>query len=518
MASIRTRVANRFAALLLAAIVVFAIVVLVARQTGSTSDLERLGRQRADIVLQVVRNAGSQNFAFGDRGPDDIGLSTQQRLEPVGVLKNILDAQPGYLMVWDQEERELYKSGSIRALEAFLQGDQVIELAHADYRAFMNLVNKVRVQLTAEPFALRNDAGVLVGVKDLRGFVSVVGVSREELPIAWREIIGSAVIVVPFVILLAFVGARVLAGNVLDPVDRIRREVEAISDGRSLHRRVAPATDFTAGDEMTMLTSTLNDMIGRLETSFSALRRFTADASHELKTPLTVLRADVERAMTAGTNSTEQAIALEEALQETARMASLVDGLLTLARADEGRFDLHREPVDLHEIAREVLETAIILGEANALDVTMPRADHVHVLGDRLRLRQLFLNLAENATKYTPKGGKVELNLVREGDTARFSVRDTGIGIAAADLPHIFERFWRADRVRSRLAERGGNGLGLAICQWIAQAHGGELTVQSRLHRGSTFTATLPVAPPPDAAAPEAVPAVGAASASHPES
>ena len=124
----------------------------------------------------------------------------------------------------------------------------------------------------------------------------------------------------------------------------------------------------------------------------------------------------------------------------------------------------------------------------------MPTVENAVVLGDRLRLRQLFLNLVTNAIKYTSRGGAVELTLKRRDGEVQFAVKDTGIGIAAADLPYVFERFWRADRARSRLSERGGFGLGLAISQWIAQAHGGTLTVQSRLHRGSTFTVSLPIA------------------------
>ena len=188
-------------------------------------------------------------------------------------------------------------------------------------------------------------------------------------------------------------------------------------------------------------------------------------------------------------------------------MADLVESLLTLARADEGRYDLHREPVRLEPIVRDVFETAAILGEEAGLTIELPVCEDATVLGDPDRLRQLLLNLATNAIKYTPRGGHVEISLThRPHDEVAVGVRDTGIGISASDLPHVFERFWRADRVRSRRIvsvdnpwslDRGGFGLGLSIAQWIVQAHGGTLTVQSRLGRGSMFSVVLPVVPGP---------------------
>jgi signal transduction histidine kinase len=198
-------------------------------------------------------------------------------------------------------------------------------------------------------------------------------------------------------------------------------------------------------------------------------------------------------------------VALEESLQETARMADLVESLLTLARADEGRYDLYRKPVRLEPLVRDVYETAAILGEESGITIDLPDCEDVTVLGDPNRLRHLLLNLVTNAIKYTPRGGHVEISLTRRPhDEVALGVRDTGIGISASDLPHVFERFWRADRVRSRRVvssdsawalDRGGFGLGLSIAQWIVQAHGGTLTVQSRLGRGSVFTVILPVAP-----------------------
>jgi signal transduction histidine kinase len=309
--------------------------------------------------------------------------------------------------------------------------------------------------------------------------------------------------VVPVLIGLASWGIWLLLGGTFRRLERVRREVADITDGRSLHRRLSPDD---ASPELTSLIETLNAMIARLETSFMALKRFTADASHELKTPLAVLRADVERAMSEKTRKDDRLVALEEALHETTRMADLVESLLTLARADEGRFDVHREPVDLRALTQEVYETAVILGEGAGVQVNLPFTADVEIQGDRTRLRQLFLNLVTNAIKYTPAGGRVDIGLGRHPDTVTFAVRDTGQGIAAADLPHVFERFWRADRVRSRTSERGGFGLGLAISQWIAHAHGGTLTVQSRLGKGSLFTVTLPLHLPAEAAAPQRLP------------
>jgi two-component system, OmpR family, sensor kinase len=323
----------------------------------------------------------------------------------------------------------------------------------------------------------------------------VAGVSTQPINAAGGQVLFLSIVVAPIILLISALTAWVLAGRQLEPIDEMVNDVSAISDGRSLHRRI-PVED--QGDEIGRLGLTLNAMIGRLEASFAALRRFTADASHELKTPLTVLRADIERAMTTPQGSTDQLVALEEALQEAARMADLVESLLTLARADEGRFDLHREPVQMEPLIREVAETAIILGEVAGLQVSMPVIQPVTVLGDRVRLRQLFLNLVTNAIKYTARGGSVELTLEELEGSAVVTVKDTGIGIAGADLPFIFDRFWRVDRVRARSAERGGVGLGLAISQWIAQAHGGSINVSSRLGRGSSFAVTIPALPSVD--------------------
>ncbi|HEY9227197.1 MAG TPA: HAMP domain-containing sensor histidine kinase, partial [Gemmatimonadaceae bacterium] len=359
---------------------------------------------------------------------------------------------------------------------------------------------------------VRGDSMVLLAVAKRNVAVGpnisrvVAAASSNLTDVPGQLLVGTMVVLAPIIFVVSLVVAYLVVGNAFRPIDQLINEVEAITDGRSLHRRLP--TDST-NDELARLGLTVNAMLTRLESSFSALRRFTADASHELKTPLTVLRADVERAMHPATHRAERMVALEEALQETARMSDLVDSLLTLARADEGRFDIYPVPIELEPLVREVYETAMILGEDAGLTIAMPALENAVVMGDRTRLRQLLLNLVTNAIKYTPRGGRVEVTVTRRvNDEISISVRDTGMGISAADLPHVFDRFWRADRARSRASERGGFGLGLSISQWIVQAHGGTLTVASRLGRGSIFTVVLPTAkeptPPTDVAAAEA--------------
>jgi signal transduction histidine kinase len=438
----------------------------------------------------------------------------------------LLDVLPNIVLVTDTAGRIVYGSPEARVLTvggAFVVDTQTARLTPT---------RAAKLPITRDTTGA---AGAYVRARGLPRSEQVLAVRRvlrpELAPLrsvvvatptrsarrAQQELLAAAAAIAPVVLVLSAVAAWWIAGRAVRPLGRMVTELEAITDGRSLHRRLAigglaPGEgDAGAPDELSRLAATLNAMIGRLETSFGALRRFTADASHELKTPLTVMRATVERAMGAPPHSAEQFEALEEALQETTRMAALVDSLLTLARFDEGRFDLHREPVALDALVRDVGETAHLLGEAGGLEIVVTGLEPVAVQGDPTRLRQLFLNLVTNAIKYTPPGGRVELALRRAeglGDgpgAVTFSVRDTGIGIAAADLPYIFDRFWRADRARSRrvasgaadaAGERGGFGLGLAISQWIAQAHGGHIAVASRLTRGTTFTVTLPLPEP----------------------
>ncbi len=473
----RTKLTIFFAAAMAVTAATVGIAISAARTEGVYSAVGREALADADLALRIV----DQGREDGARAATLVRDSARRMvLSPR--ITNQLEVIPGYIIVVDRGGNVQFTSAEIRDLtdsEWVIMQRGVADLPN-DGPAGVITVGDDRILFVAH--------AVSDSVTALGRVIAGVRIRPTE---AWpSELVTTMFVVTPLIIALASWGVWIVLGGTFSRLERVRREVADITDGRNLHRRLQP--DDTP-PEITALIETLNAMIARLETSFLALRRFTADASHELKTPLAVLRADVERAMSATTRKDDRLVALEEALHETTRMADLVESLLTLARADEGRFDLHREPIDLDALTQEVYETALILGEASGVTVNLPFTAEVTIAGDRTRLRQLLLNLVTNAIKYTPAGGRVDLGLGRHPDNVTFAVRDTGMGIAAADLPHVFERFWRADRVRSRTAERGGFGLGLAISQWIAQAHGGTLTVQSRLGKGTLFTLTLPL-------------------------
>jgi signal transduction histidine kinase len=476
--SIRARLTVAWTAAFLGTLLIFSITLLAVRREILLRELEERVQVQADQAVRAInlaRNTGTEPVVARQdplAGPT-IGMRMAAFLSLLG----------GYVLVQDSTGYDIYASPSVQVLTT------------SDRADFSDAARASSPDRVVRPIHLRSDDVLLatrvVPLSENARYRVYAALSTQGISLTPRELVGTMLVITPFLLALSVTFAYIIAGRAFRPIDRIIDQVEAITDGRSLHRRLAIGA---AGDELARLSATLNAFIERLETSFGALRRFTADASHELKTPLAVMRADVERAMSPTAVEHEQAEALEEALQQVTRMADLVDSLLTLARADEGRFDLFREPIELAPLSREVVETARLLAEDAGLTIEAPVLENAEVLGDVTRLRQLFLNLVTNAIKYTPRGGTVEINVVRDEQVVRFSVKDSGIGIAAADLPFVFERFWRADRVRSRATERGGFGLGLAISQWIAQAHGGLLEVQSRLGRGSTFTATLPLA------------------------
>jgi two-component system OmpR family sensor kinase len=344
MASIRARLATAYAATLVGTVAVLGAVLYGVQREETARELASRAGQDTDLALRVVAQVA--------RSGSTLIATPLNGLIVTPALRNLLEGVPDYVVVLDSAGRTLYTSFGVRQLDP---DDQVRLSQAATHLAADGALHAVDL----------SDRRLLLVTLNTGVDRVAAGVDAESADAGPRALLATDLVLLPLVILLSIAGAYVLSGRAFRPVDVIINEVEAISDGRSLHRRLVVDG---AGDEMQRLSETLNQMIVRLETSFGALRRFTADASHELKTPLAVLRADVERAMTAPSHSTEQLVALEEALQETRRMSDLVDSLLTLARADEGRYDILREPVPLEPLVREVFESALILGEDAGLN------------------------------------------------------------------------------------------------------------------------------------------------------
>jgi heavy metal sensor kinase len=246
-----------------------------------------------------------------------------------------------------------------------------------------------------------------------------------------------------------------------------------------------------ADDELGRLAQTLNEMLSRLDVAFKEMRQFTADASHELQTPLTILKGEIEVALRSPRGLEEYERILKSALEEIDKIAHLVEGLLLLARADAGVLRMDQRAVDLGQLVDEVYGQARILAEARSLNLRLGAVEPVSTQGDYTHLRRLLLNLVDNGIKYTPPGGKVTLSLQSSGGWASIRVEDTGIGIPQEDQARIFQRFYRSPEARSRA--EGGAGLGLCIARSIAEAHGGRIEVESHPGQGSSFTVLLPI-------------------------
>jgi heavy metal sensor kinase len=292
---------------------------------------------------------------------------------------------------------------------------------------------------------------------------------------------------VPLVLALATVGGYCISRRALKPVDQIAATADSISIQNLSARLQEPGT----GDELQRLSETLNRMLTRLNDSVQRMSQFTADASHELRAPVSLIRTTAELAVSGGRTNAEYHEDMAHILAEAERTSRLIDSLLFLARADAGEDGLQREPMDFATSVREAVEQAHLSAVARHINLSS-QTEAAVVLGDVEALRRLVFILVDNAIKYNNEGGTVDVRVTSSPERVTCIVRDSGIGIAPEEQQHIFDRFWRADKVRSR--GTGGVGLGLSIARWIVARHQGTIAVKSNLQMGTTVTVTLPSA------------------------
>jgi len=293
----------------------------------------------------------------------------------------------------------------------------------------------------------------------------------------------------PLLTVLASLLGYWLSGRALAPVNRIIQSTERVGVRNLSERLEVPK----AKDELSRLTEKVNAMLDRIETSVKRITQFTADASHDLRTPITLIRTNAELTLRRPRTESEYREALSRILATSEETTELIEKLLLLARADANVAQLRLEPLNLYPLLQRVGQKAKVLALGKGLTFSESVVPYNHVvLGDELALERMFLGILENAVKYTPSGGHISLALRLADGQAITEIVDTGIGIPEEDIPHIFERFYRADQVRSR--EVRGAGLGLAIASWIAVGHGGTIDARSQLQKGSQFEIRLPLA------------------------
>ena len=388
-------------------------------------------------------------------------------------LREHSELQPGALLqVSDQQGNWVYRSRSMNVYG--VPGTQGSSVAPSTFVA-----GDVRLRVLSAEVQVGNQT-----------YSVQVAAPLDEFYGAQRRFETVLVVSIPIFLLCAAAGGYWMSARALAPVDRITVLARTIGARNLSNRLDVPQTR----DELQRLSETLNAMLDRLEQAFRQITQFTADASHELRTPISLMLTEAEITLSQPRSADEYREAFANVYAELQSTSELVEKLLILARADSGAETLRNGTVDFAEILREVCHKGRVLAEHKAISFQDQIPEQpLWISGEANSLRRLFLILIDNAVRYTPPGGSVEVTGVLSKDrrSALGIVRDTGIGIASEDLPHIFKRFYRADKARSH--ESGGVGLGLSIGRWIAEAHGGTIEVESSPGNGSVFRVELPI-------------------------
>ncbi len=378
-----------------------------------------------------------------------------------------------YVQIWGRNGRLMTSSPSLAQVDESLDPEN-LRISQPVYHE--TRFRGVHLRVLNVPLIIDNRP---VGTLQAATSLDVVDAAREVL----LYIMGVATVIA---VLLVAYGSWLAVGSALAPLEAITETTEQINRADDLARRIP--YDGPMHDEIGGLIEAFNQTLERLETLFTSQQRFLADVSHELRTPLTVIKGNVDLMRRMKSLDEESLTSID---QEAGRLTRLVGGLLLLAQAESGSVSLNMKPVELDTLLLEVFQEMKVLA-SEKMDLHLTEIDQVQVHGDRDRLKQVLLNLVGNAIQYTPQGGDVFLSLGKVAEQARLIIRDTGPGIPAEDLPHIFERFYRAEKSRTR-GKTTGFGLGLSIAHWIVDKHGGRIEVSSKDGQGTTFCIWLPL-------------------------
>jgi len=434
---------------------------------------------RRQLTMQLYDSLTKQSKTIGERilGAPDRGGKEYVREEINESFAPHINGR--FIRVTRADGMVIYRSENPR--DGSFSADQIPPTPGGPAEGYQPRV----VDLNGFPFVLQ---GTLYTDPDGRAFLVETGAPYNLISRELQSIVLSFALGIPVFLVVAILGGRFLVRNSLKPIRAISDQAERISSKNISERLPVVRT----GDEIEKLSYSLNRMVDRLDESIQHISRFSADVSHELRTPLTIIRGELEELVGQKGLKPETKATVGDALEEIERLTQIVDQLLTISRLDAGQAGMEKSLLDLGSLARSTAEQMLLLVEESGIAVKYVIEDDVRVLGDSLRLKQVIVNLLDNALKYTPPGGQVRLEVESAGKHARLSVADNGIGIAEEALPHIFERFYRADKARTR--STGGTGLGLSIVQSIVAAHEGSVWVESAVGHGTRVVVELPAA------------------------
>jgi heavy metal sensor kinase len=419
-----------------------------------------------------------------DHDEDEDGDHQPSKLDEVGIELEYIPEEGVYWRVLDLHGQPLIDPGFFDAALFDLKtiNTEQVQLSYA------TLADNTRLRVHTVPFVIEEQGAGIVQIAESYGHVQEVQ----------RQLVFLLAVSLPFVLLATSAGGWFLAASALAPINRITQAANQIS-AEDLSRRLNLKLP---NDEVGRLAATFDRMLARLEDGFERQKRFIADASHEMRTPLTILKGDVEVALNRPRTPAQYRETLEMVNQTADRLTALVEELFLLARADNNQYPLQPEPLDLAALLASELSRLRPQARKKEICLTLDAPESLPMTADRVKLARLFMNLIDNALKYSGPGDEVKVTAAILNQQAWVTIADTGPGIPSEHLPHLFERFYRVDKARARslsgtanINSSSGAGLGLSIAQWLVQIHGGRIEVESQPGQGTVFTVWLPLEP-----------------------